>query len=103
MAEIQTIQIKREVKPLFADNIGIELEIKSDKINLKDKEFHTRLVFIDSKTLQTVSEVVISRLTARDLRNMLDDIIKKCDEIIKTGKLPQQLIKSTIDAPSYMG
>ena len=103
MANEQQIQIKRDVKSLFADNVIVEAEVKVDKKNVKDKEFHVRFLFIDTKTRQVVSEVVLSRLTTRDLQNALYEITKKLDEIIKTGKLPEQPIKATSDVPTYMG
>lgn len=103
MANGQQVQIKRDRKPIFADNIAVEAEIKADKKNMKDREFHIRLVFIDTKTLQVVSEIVLSRLTTRDLQNVLNETMGKLDEIIKTGKLPQQPIKAGSDALNYMG
>ncbi len=103
MANEQQVQIRRDTKPLFADNIIVEGEIKADKKNMKDKEFHVRLIFIDTKTIQVVSEVVLSRLTTRDLQNVLNETMKKLDEIIKTGKLPQQPIKVSGETLNYMG
>lgn len=101
--DIQQVQIRRDKLPLFSDLINIELEIKANKKDLKEKEFYTRLMFVDTKTAQVVSEVVISRLLTKDLYNVLRDILNKSDEIIKTGKLPKQPLKSTSEAPSYLG
>ena len=103
MSNEQQIQIKRDTKPLFADNIMVEAEIKADKNNMKDKEYHVRLVFIDTKTAQVVSEIMLSKLTTRDLQNVLNETMSKLNEIIKTGKLPQQPIKVGSNELNYMG
>ncbi len=103
MANGQQVQIRRDLKPLFADNIVVEAEIKANKKNMKDKEFHVRLIFIDTKTTQVVSEVVLSRLTTRDLQNVLNETMEKLNEIIKTGKLPEQPIKVSGENLNYLG
>lgn len=96
--------IKRETKPLFADVVIVEGDIKFNKKDVKDRESFVRILFTDSKTAQVVSEIVIPRLLAKDLQNFLGDIINKIEEMAKSGELPKQPIQAkSKDGLNYVG
>ena len=88
------ITIKRETKPFFADVVIVEGETKFNKKDVKDRESYVRILFTDSKTAQVISEIVIPRLIAKDLQNLLGEIINKLEEMAKSGELPKQPIQA---------
>ena len=97
--------IQRRVVPAFATNVALEADIKANQKNKKEREAHVRLVFFDNKTKFTVSEVILSKLTAMELENGLREILKKVTEALKKKELPKmEKIKSEpAEKPSYLG
>jgi hypothetical protein len=100
-----TEQVQRRVIPAYATNVAIEAEIKANQKNKQEREAHIRLVFFDNKTKFTVSEVILSRLTAIELEIALKDILKKVNSTLKKKDLPKksQVKTKTPEKPEYMG
>ncbi|MBR9680543.1 MAG: hypothetical protein GOU98_01810 [Candidatus Altiarchaeota archaeon] len=85
-------------KPVFADEVMVSFVIKRNKDGTK-KDAAVRLSFIDSMKKASISEVVISPVTAEAFAEVLTKTSMKLTEALE-GKLPK---KKTEEAATYIG
>lgn len=88
---MEKMKVKRNpflVKPIFANEVLLVCEVKGDK-KAKKADGFMRLIFTDAGG-NAVSEVVLSRITAKALSEILAKNVKllerKIEEVKKKGK-----------------
>ncbi len=103
---IQLNNIPASVVPTFADEVMVGTLVKATKQGHDVvKEGHVRLNFIDMMRRQSVSEIVISPVTARSLVKILEDNVSKLEAELKSKELPKQpkLEEKSTESISYIG
>lgn len=91
MANEQATNIALSENAIFADGVGTALRIKAAKSKKGEieKEGVIELFFIDSVRQKVISSVVISRLTAMDFINGLNQTIINFDKEIASKEMPK--------------
>ncbi|MBI4441685.1 hypothetical protein HY639_05945 [Candidatus Woesearchaeota archaeon] len=77
-----------DLKPVFADDVLVGQTIKQNKLpdGKMEKEGVITFFFLDMMTQKPIAKVVISRLTAQNLHNLLGDTLQKMIEELKSEK-----------------
>src|SRR3989344_5905469 len=102
---IQLNNMPLQIAPTFADEVMVGTVVKAAKEgNDVRKEGNVRLNFIDMFRRQSVADIVISHITARNLVKILQDNVTNLETELKSKELPKQKIeeKST-ESLSYIG
>lgn len=99
------IEIDPTVKPIFADEIIVAVNIKQEKKKGKlTKEGHLSLIFLDMFTKRAVSRIVISSNTAKALDNVLKINIERLEKELKSKTELKQPVKvETTSTEKYIG
>ena len=74
--------------PVFADSVSIATRIKGNKKG--EMQGFLEIIFMDSTKNQPLGRFVLDSFTAGDLERVLQDSLKKLNEILKKIKIPQQ-------------
>ncbi len=103
---IQLNNIPASVVPTFADEVMVGTVVKANKEGDDvRKEGQVRLNFIDMFRRQSVAEIVISPLTAKNLVKILEENVRKLESDLKSKEMPEQqkIEEKSTDAISYIG
>lgn len=103
---LQLNNMPSSVTPIFADEVMVGTMVKANKeSNDVRKEGQVRLNFIDMMRRQSVAEIVISPITARNLVRILQENLSKLEVDLKSKELPKQqkMEEKTTDTISYIG
>ena len=84
------IKFKQNVNPLFADEVMVGIGVKATKRNERiEKEGYVRLGFIDMAKKEVFAEVILSRITAKALVEILKKNLEKLEKELKSEKVPK--------------
>jgi hypothetical protein len=103
---IQLNNMPTYVVPIFADEVMVGTLVKAVKEgNDVRKEGQVRLNFIDMFRRQSVAEIVISPITARNLVRILEENLNKLEADLKSSELPpqQKIEGGSTENISYIG
>ncbi len=102
---IQLNNLPASIIPTFADEVMVGTMVKANKEgNEVRKEGQVRLNFIDMVRRQSVAEIVISPITARNLVRILEENLNKLEFELKSKELPEhpKIEEKSTESLSYI-
>ena len=87
-----------KTQPIFGDEVFVSFTLKKSKDGSR-KDVVVRLSFVDSMRKEVVADIVLSPVTAEALAKILENTLKKIDEVMQ-GK---QEIKKEEESTFYIG
>ena len=100
---LQAKIMQTRLPPLFADEVLVSANIKAEQKEgkISEKEGFVSLIFVDRSNLQPITKIVLSKLTAKSLVNMLKNTIDQLEKELKKKSVP--IRKKEENTQSYFG